>query len=139
MLSPPSTKIASAGQAQAHSSQPTHFSSPSGMPVQLVPAVVPLGRLLGVLRVVLGDHRLEHGGEGDPETLDGIKKRHRCLPAVRVVPAPVSAGGAGAGGPRSVGRARPDRRDRHRQIQRRDRVAAAAPRTTTVPRSTPCR
>ncbi len=30
MLSPPSTKMASAGQAHAHSSQPTHFSSPSG-------------------------------------------------------------------------------------------------------------
>src|SRR6478609_6982869 len=29
-LSAPSTRIASAGQAQAHSSQPTHFSSPSG-------------------------------------------------------------------------------------------------------------
>src|SRR6478672_9894686 len=29
-LSAPSTRIASAGQAQAHSSQPTHFSRPSG-------------------------------------------------------------------------------------------------------------
>ena len=50
-----------------------------GMPVQLVTAVVAGRRRQRVARIVLGDHRLEHGGEGDAETLDGIKKRHCWL------------------------------------------------------------
>ena len=69
--------MASAGQAQAHSSQPTHFSSPSG---QRFSWWRPWNRgavTFGLVRVLLGEGLAEHRLEGHTEPGDRVEDTHQ--------------------------------------------------------------